>query len=53
MKNDSHGAVIPQTPFYIILNTAIVSFLPPPAPESPTAYHIVDYVRVYKNVTAV
>ncbi len=39
---------IPQTPFYVILNTGISSWTPPPAPQSPTVYHIIDYVRAYQ-----
>ena len=52
-QNDPNGAEIPQTPFYIILNTAISWWTTPPTAENTETLHIIDYVRVYKNVTAV
>ncbi len=48
-----YGAIIPQTPFYIILNTAISWFTPPPLTSYPAAYHYIDYVRVYQPAPAV
>jgi beta-glucanase (GH16 family) len=51
-QNDPNGAEIPQTPFYIILNTAISWWTEPPTDAITEVLHIIDYVRVYKNVTA-
>ena len=48
------GAIIPQTPFYFILNTAILWWdapypLPPPLGLA-EVYHYIDYVRAYQYV---
>ena len=52
-EHDPHGAQIPQTPFYIILNTAISWWTTPPTLEIKEVFHYIDYVRFYKNVTGV
>eukprot|EP00042_Codosiga_hollandica_P021678 m.76875 g.76875 ORF g.76875 m.76875 type:complete len:284 (-) comp50464_c0_seq1:26-877(-) len=49
-QNDApspYGAIIPQTPFYMILNTAISWWTPPP-PTDLTVYMYIDYVRAYQ-----
>ena len=44
--------MVPQTPFYIILNTAIAWWTTPPSPQAtPAAYHYIDSVTAYANVT--
>ena len=51
----SHGALIPQTPFYVILNTAICwwntgidGIFNPIMP----VYHFIDHVRVFRAAVA-
>jgi beta-glucanase (GH16 family) len=51
-EGDWDGAEIPQTPFYIIINTAISWWTPPPTSAVSEVFHIIDYVRVYKNVSS-
>ncbi len=54
-QNDTHGggARIPQTPFYIILNTPIPWYYPAPQSDWATVFHVIDYVRVYQAAPSV
>ena len=45
-----NGAIIPQTPFYYILNTAISWWTTPPTREISEVFHYIDYVRAYSWV---
>ena len=51
-QHDANDALIPRTPFYVILNTAISWWTAPPSPTiTPAAYHYIDSVTAYMNVT--
>ena len=46
---NSSEVPIPQTPFYIILDTAVAWYLPP-SPSTPfPATHIIDWVKLYQR----
>lgn len=42
------SVMIPQWPFYVILNTAISWWVPPDTAYP--QYHYIDYVRLYKEI---
>ena len=40
--------IIPQIPFYMILNTAVAYFWPPGEHALYPVYHVIDWVRMYE-----